>query len=71
MYSGAFENVNKRQWLPILYAEDESHPVACVYHQPGEGAYLATTMYLATSNVSELLAPITVGWRDSKSMLDV
>ena len=70
MYSGGFERASLRHWRPILYAEDGQHPVACVYHEPGEGAYLVTTMYLAASNVSGLLRPITLDWRDSLSALN-
>lgn len=70
MYSGAFVRVKKRHWQPILYTEDGRYPVACVYHKRGEGAYLVTTMYLASSNVTELLQPITIEWPESRRKLD-
>jgi len=70
MYSGAFVGVTKRHWQPILYTEDGRYPVACVYHNRGEGAYLVTTMYLASSSVTELLQPIAIGWPESRRRLD-
>ena len=71
MYSGAFARTRKREWLPLLFAEDGRHPVACLYHERDEGAYLATTMYLAAANVSELLRPMTVDWHASRPGLNI
>jgi hypothetical protein len=70
VYSGAFVRVKKRHWQPILYTEDGRYPVACVYHNRGEGAYLVTTMYLASTNITELLRPITIEWPESRRRLD-
>jgi hypothetical protein len=71
MYSGAFSRLKSRHWQPILFTEDGRFPVACVYHRGGRGACLVTTMYLAASNVTELLRPMTVDWHRSRRELGV
>lgn len=70
IYTGAFTRSWRRLWRPVLLTEDGKFPVACVYHEQGEGAYLVTSMHLASSGIPELLRPITVEWPDSRERLD-
>lgn len=70
LYTGAFRRAMPRKWQPVLFTEDRRFPVACVFHERGEGAYLATTMHLASCGARKLLRPITVDWPDSRRRLN-
>lgn len=53
MYSGAFKWW-KSSWLPLLYTEDMKYPVFLA-KVDGEGIWIASTMFIASSNNKEFL----------------
>jgi hypothetical protein len=59
VYSGAFQSW-KSDWLPVLYADDKAYPVMLIKTE-GLGIWIVTTMYLASSNIKELIESIIVG----------
>jgi len=59
VYSGAFVKWNS-DWLPVLYTEDRSYPVMLLKTE-GLGLWVVTTMYLASSNIRELVESIILG----------
>lgn len=61
MYSGAFRKWT-RDWLPLLYTEDGRHPVMLVKTE-GLGLWVVTTMFIASSNVHDLVDSVVVGTR--------
>jgi hypothetical protein len=58
-YAGAFQRW-RPDWLPLLYTEDETHPVMLV-KTDGLGLWVATTMFLASSNIDELVESLIIG----------
>ncbi|WP_256791958.1 hypothetical protein [Terrabacter sp. Ter38] len=59
MYSGAFASWSS-DWLPLLYTSDGEHPVMLVKTE-GLGLWVVTTMYLASSNVHDLIEATVFG----------
>lgn len=60
-YSGAFSKWGD-EWLPLLYTDDKKHPVLLA-KTDGLGLWLVSTMYLASSNIPELLDSLILGSR--------
>ncbi|WP_411098328.1 hypothetical protein [Streptomyces sp. x-45] len=61
MYTGAFRSWSKG-WLPLLYTEDRRNPVLLVKTE-GLGLWIVSTMFLASSNVADLIESLVVGAR--------
>jgi hypothetical protein len=61
VYSGAFRKW-RPEWLPLLYTEDGEHPVMLV-KTDGLGLWIVTTMFLASSNIKELIEALIIGSR--------
>jgi hypothetical protein len=59
LYSGGFRRW-KSDWLPILCAED-GHPAVMLVKTEGLGLWITSTMYLASSNIHELLESLLFG----------
>jgi hypothetical protein len=59
MYAGAFHRWQS-DWLPLLYTDDGTHPVMLVKTE-GLGLWIVTTMFLASSNIHELLQSLILG----------
>jgi hypothetical protein len=59
IYSGGFLHW-KSDWLPLLYTDDKLYPVMLVKND-GLGLWIVTTMYLASSNIKELIESIIIG----------
>jgi len=59
LYSGAFESWSS-SWLPLLYTDDGEHPVMLVKTE-GLGLWIVTTMFLASSNVHDLIESVVLG----------
>jgi len=59
VYSGAFRSW-KSEWLPLLYTDDKLYPVMLVKTE-GLGLWIVTTMYLASSNIKELIEGLIIG----------
>ncbi|MFF1441527.1 hypothetical protein [Streptomyces sp. NPDC058295] len=61
MYTGAFQKWSKG-WLPLLYTAGRENPVMLVKTE-GLGLWVATTMFIASSNVHDLIESLVVGAR--------
>lgn len=59
MYSGAFDSWSSA-WLPLLYTGDGEHPVMLVKTE-GLGLWVVTTMFIASSNVQDLIESVVFG----------
>jgi len=62
MYSGAFKTWSK-EWLPLLYTSDKQHPVLLVKTE-GLGLWIVSTMFIASSNIHDLIDSFVVGSRN-------
>lgn len=60
IYSGGFARW-KADWLPLMFDKDGEYPVMLA-KTDGLGMYLVTTMYMASSNINDLLDSIFVEW---------
>jgi hypothetical protein len=67
MYTGAFQSWSK-EWLPLLYTEDRQNPVMLVKSE-GLGLWIVTTMYIASSNVHDLIESLAVGARNHRTAI--
>jgi hypothetical protein len=61
MYSGAFQRWAK-DWLPLIYTVDGQHPVMLVKSE-GLGLWVVTTMFIASSNIHDLIESLVCGAR--------
>lgn len=59
VYSGGFQRW-KSDWLPLLYTDEKLYPVMLMKTE-GLGLWIITTMYLASSNIKELVESLTIG----------
>lgn len=59
IYSGSFRRWDS-EWLPLLYDKDGRNPIMLVKTQ-GLGLWIVTTMFLASSNIRELVESIILG----------
>ncbi len=61
VYSGGFRSWQS-DWLPLLYSEDGMYPVMLV-KTDGLGVWIVTTMFLASSNIRDLIEAAVLGCR--------
>jgi hypothetical protein len=59
VYSGVFRNWTS-EWLPLLYTDDHKYPVMLV-RTDGLGLWVITTMFIASSNIKELIDALVIG----------
>lgn len=59
VYSGSFRSW-RSDWLPAMYTDENEYPVMLL-KTDGLGLWIVTTMYLASSNIKELLDSLIVG----------
>ncbi|CAM5725767.1 hypothetical protein SVIOM342S_07337 [Streptomyces violaceorubidus] len=67
MYTGAFRSWS-RGWLPLLHTEDRHNPVLLVKTE-GLGLWIVSTMFLASSNVADLMESLVVGARSHSNAI--
>jgi hypothetical protein len=61
IYSGAFRSWSS-DWLPLMYTDEGQYPIMLLKTE-GLGLWVVTTMYLASSNMRELLDSLIIGSR--------
>lgn len=59
VYSGAFR-AWKSEWLPLVYSDESRYPIMLVRTE-GLGLWIVTTMFLASSNIKELVDSLVAG----------
>ncbi|MFI7346595.1 hypothetical protein ACIBSR_10030 [Streptomyces sp. NPDC049936] len=67
MYTGAFLSWSKG-WLPLLYTDDRRNPVLLAKTE-GLGLWIVSTMFLASSNVADLIGSLVVGARSHSTAI--
>jgi len=61
VYSGAFR-AWKAEWLPLVYTDENKYPIMLMKTE-GLGLWIVTTMFLASSNIKELIESLVIGSR--------